>query len=178
MAMLRLMLLRHAKADHPAGVTDHERPLAGRGRAEAAAMGRYMAAAGLLPDLAIVSTARRSQETWDLARSAFAADVDRRNEARIYEASVEGILEVMREVGPDVRSLLLIGHNPGFQALALWLVGKAGAADPVPLRQNYPPAGIVVIDVRVPDWREISSGSGRLERFVTPASLGVTPRAG
>ena len=84
----------------------------------------------------------------------------------------------MREVGPDVRSLLLIGHNPGFQALALWLVGKAGAADPVPLRQNYPPAGIVVIDVRVPDWREISSGSGRLERFVTPASLGVTPRAG
>jgi len=172
------MLLRHAKADHPPGVQDHERPLAGRGRTEAVAMGRYMAAAGLVPDLVIVSTARRAQETWGCLRPAFAVDLDQRNVARIYEASAGGILEVLRETGPDVRSLLLVGHNPGFQNLALWLAGRPGGADPVPLRQNYPPAGLVVIDFEVPGWREISSGSGRLERFETLASLGVAPRAG
>ena len=178
MAILRLMLLRHAKTDHPPGAEDHERPLAGRGRTQAAAMGRYMAAAGLVPELVIVSTARRARETWDVARPAFAVDVDQRNEVRIYEASAGGLLEVLRQTSPDVRSLLLVGHNPGFQSLALRLVGDAAGAEVLRLRQNYPPAGLAVIDFGLLGWRDLSEGSGHLERFATPASLGGTPLAG
>src|SRR5689334_20311557 len=113
--MRRLMLLRHAKSAWPDGVEDHERPLAERGRVAAPLMGRYMAEHGLLPDFAIVSTARRAQETWALVAPALGRDTAQRDEARIYEARSEAILEVIRETAAGVRTLLVVGHNPGFQ---------------------------------------------------------------
>lgn len=168
--MRRLMLLRHAKSDRPAGVDDHDRPLAERGRHEGAAMGRHMAAAGLAPDLAIVSTARRAQETWQVVRPAFAGDIDERAERRLYEASARSILHVAREAGADVRTLLLIGHNPGFHELALALIGKAEPGELARLRQGYPTAALVVIDFDLEGWRDLATGAGRLERYLTPKS--------
>ena len=73
--MRRLMLLRHAKSAWPDGVDDHERPLAKRGRTACALMGRYMVDEALLPDLTIVSTARRARESWELVRPAFGQDI-------------------------------------------------------------------------------------------------------
>ena len=97
--MRRLMLLRHAKSAWPDGVDDHERPLAKRGRTACALMGRYMVDEALLPDLTIVSTARRARESWELVRPAFGQDIVERDEPRIYEASASAILDVVRETG-------------------------------------------------------------------------------
>jgi phosphohistidine phosphatase len=170
--MRRLMLLRHAKSDWPEGTDDHQRPLAKRGRETSPLIGIYMAQKGLMPDLAIVSTARRAKETWKRARPAFKHDIVQRNEPRIYNASAKAILDVINETAPDVKVLLLVGHNPGLQDLALKLIGKGSQSDLSRLHRKYPTAGLVVIDFDVKRWRDVSDGLGRLEWFETPKSIG------
>ena len=170
--MRRLMLLRHAKSDRPAGVDDHERPLARRGRQDSTRMGRYMAAQSLRPDLAIVSTARRARETWELARPAFDAQISQQDESRIYEASAASILDVVHEADSSMHTLLLVGHNPGFHDLIIELIGTARKAELARLRQKFPTAGLVVIDFDIDLWSQASMAGGRLERFETPKSSG------
>ncbi len=169
--MRRLMLLRHAKSDRPDGVGDHERPLARRGRHVCPLMGIYMVEEGLLPDLARVSTAFRARETWELVSAAFRKDIDQIDEARIYDASAKVILDAIKETAPDVKTLLLVGHNPGFHELALKLIEGGSEADLARLQRKYPTAGLVVIDFNANDWSDISEGHGQLERFVTPKSI-------
>ena len=171
--MYRLMLFRHAKSDRPEGVDDHERPLAKRGRKACPLMGRYMADEGLVPDLAVVSTARRARETWELARPAFGRDIVQQDEPRLYHTPAGTLLDVIRQTEPGIGTLLLVGHNPGMHDLALKLIGKASRSDLSQLRLRYPTAGLLVIDFKIANWSEASEGSGRLERFETPKSVGA-----
>lgn len=170
--MRRLILLRHAKSDWPANVEDHERPLAARGRQASLIMGGYMAQERFLPDQVFVSTARRTQETWDLAQTAFGRNIARTDAQRLYDASADTILEVVRQTPSDVRTLLVIGHNPGLQELALELIGAEGQPDLSHLRRKYPTAGLVVIDFDIERWSEVDKGIGRLDRFTTPKRVG------
>jgi phosphohistidine phosphatase len=170
--MPRLMLLRHAKSAWPESVEDHERPLSGRGRQAASLMGRFMADRGLLPDMAFVSTARRAQETWQLLSPAFPELVRRRDERRIYESSAEAILKVIKSTPPSVGVLLVVGHNPGLQNLALLLAGPEPSAAVGQLRKKYPTAGLAVIDLDGHNWKKLAEGGGRLVRFETPKSIG------
>jgi phosphohistidine phosphatase len=169
--MHRLMLFRHAKSAYPAGVEDHERPLAERGRNAAPQIGRYMADHGLVPELAVVSTARRAQETWRLAADALGRGVPQKDEKRIYEAGSAAILDVIRSTKASVATLLLVGHNPGFQDLALELIGDGDKDDLARLRKKFSTAGLAVIDFDLKHWSDVSSAGGRLERFVTPKSI-------
>ena len=170
--MRRLMLLRHAKSAHPAGGSDIDRPLAPRGREAAPRIGAYLRDEGLFPDLVLVSSARRTRETWDLVRPAL-GDVAARLEPRIYEAPADRLLAVVREVEPDVRALLMIGHNPGFADLARWLVGDGDRHASTRLSRKYPTAGLAVIDFPVDSWARVDGRAGRLDRFVTPKTLGA-----
>lgn len=131
-----------------------------------------MAQKGLRPDLAIVSTARRAQETWELALPAFVQDIVQRSEARVYESTAETLLEIIGETGSDVHTLLLVGHNPGLQDLALKLVPNGNRSAYLRLRRKYPTAGLLVIDLDIGGWSDASEGLGRLERFDTPKSIG------
>src|SRR5690606_22086544 len=115
--MRRLILLRHAEADRPEGVTDHERPLSSHGRKQGAEMGKHLARQERLPQLAVVSSARRTQETWNLIPIATRQAIKYRDEPRIYEASLGILIQVVGQTPDDVDTLLLIGHNPGFEAL-------------------------------------------------------------
>ena len=164
----RLLLLRHAKSAWPDGVDDHDRPLGGRGLKAAPLMGRYMAHQGLLPDLALVSTARRTQETWALAGAELPDDIARRDVGEIYEAAADRIAAVVRGVDASVRTLLVVGHNPGLQELAIDLVGDQERLAGV--SEKFPTGALAVIDFTVA-WRDVAAGSGVLERFVVPRSL-------
>lgn len=170
--MLRLLLLRHAKAAWPAGVLDVDRPLAGRGREASVTMGNYIKSECLAPDLAIVSPARRTQETWEIVHPII-GEVPSRQDGRIYEAPVSRLVTVLQEVEPEVRTLLLIGHNPGFEDLASLLIGEGDMDGILRLGAKYPTAGLAVIDFPHESWSEVKRKSGRLERFVTPKSLGA-----
>jgi phosphohistidine phosphatase len=166
--MLRLMLLRHAKSAWPEGVEDHERPLATRGKEAAVVMGSYLEAQDLVPDLAVVSTARRAQETWALACAEFPGTIERRDEKRIYEAGAPAILDVIRRTPARVKALLLVGHNPGFEDLARMLAAEGEPDAMARLRKKYPTAGLAVIDLAGQRWKLVAAGEGELERFVTP----------
>jgi phosphohistidine phosphatase len=169
--MLRLLLLRHAKAGSASGTMDLDRPLSQRGQGAAALMGGYLKNEGLAPDLVLVSPARRTQETWDLVRPLL-GDAKTREDERIYEAPALRLLGVVQETGPEVRTLLMIGHNPGFEDLAKLLSGDGDPDAIGRLGRKYPTAGLAVIDFPQESWAEVQPGAGRLERFTTPKSLG------
>ena len=166
----RLMLLRHAKSDWPGGVADRDRPLAPRGRHDAPRMGEEMARRGLRPDLALVSTARRTLETFALV-SPFLGPLEERFEAAIYEAQPETILGVVRAVADEVETCLVIGHNPGLELLAGFLIGEGSHRLRDRLGEKFPTTALAVIDFPDGDWRTIGRGTGRLSLFLTPADI-------
>ncbi len=169
--MLRLRLFRHAHAERPADVIDHERPLSDAGHEQAGKMGKYIAAQGLLPDLVIVSTARRTQQTWADAVAAGELSVPKSDESRVYESSAGDLLEVLRQQDARNQSIMLVGHNPGMERLAAWLIGAGDSAALARLQREFVVAGLAVIDFPIADWAGLDVQSGRLERFETPESV-------
>ena len=168
--MRRLLLLRHAKSAYPAGVSDIDRPLAPRGLKAAPLIGAYVAQEGLRPDRAMVSPARRTQETW-AAVAPFLDGTAQETVPSLYEASAGRILDAVRSASDAAASLIVIGHNPGLGDLALRLAGE-GPRDPMrELREKFPTAALAVIAFEAESWEAVGYGAGRLERFVRPRQL-------
>ena len=169
--MLRLMLFRHAHADRPDDVTDHERPLSPKGREQAQKVGAYIGEQQLAPDLAIVSTSKRTQETWAHAVQAGQFQSTKVDEPRVYESSAGDLLEVIRQQSADNSRIMLVGHNPGTERLAAWLIGDGEPAALKRLQQEFVVAGLAIIDFDATSWADIDVQSGRLERFETPDTV-------
>jgi phosphohistidine phosphatase len=165
--MRRLILMRHAKSNWAEpGQRDHDRPLNKRGKRGAAAIGAWLKAKGHLPGHALVSNARRTQETWagvvkviGPAPTAYVPE--------LYGAGEEAILVVLR-AAPDVETLLVLGHQPGIGACAARLLaGPSADAD----FAKFPTGATAVIDFEVEDWKDAGWGGGALADFVVPRSL-------
>ena len=170
--MRRLMILRHAKAERfAAGGRDHDRALNERGREDARKIGDYMARHGLVPDRVVVSPAIRTRETWEHAALSFPTTVDVAFEQRLYDASPQAILDVIRGASADVHGLLLVAHNPGLHRTAVLLVGTGDIDARQRLAEKLPTAGLVVIDFAADDWSKLHGNGGRLDRYITPRSL-------
>ena len=170
--MRRLMLLRHAKAVPQGMLADENRPLAERGRSDTPKIAEFAASRGLLPDLALVSPALRTRETWELFAAALPAQPVDRTEPRLYSAPTERILYLVREIGAEVRALLLVGHNPGLEDLARVLTGSGDTDALIRFGGTMPTASLAVIDMPG-EWENLQPRTGRLEFFVTPKSLGA-----
>jgi len=170
--MRRLMLLRHAKAVPQGALADENRPLAERGRQDMAAIAAFVASRSLTPDLALVSPAIRTRETWDLLLPAFAVAPPHRFDPRLYAASAERILDLVRETDEEAGTLLLVGHNPGFEDLARLLAGSGETGALIRFGGAMPTASLAVIDLSG-DWAVAEPRTGRLEIFATPKSLGT-----
>jgi phosphohistidine phosphatase len=168
----RLILFRHAKSSWSEGLEDHERPLADRGRRAAPVIGHYLAKARLQPDLVLVSTARRAQETWSRALRAMKGPIEARNTKEIYAASAERLLDVIHGVDASVGTLMLVGHNPGLEELSRMLMKDLGGDPGKRMREKYPTAAIAVLSFDVESWADVAVESGSLDRFVTPKSIG------
>jgi len=165
------MLFRHAHAARPTDVVDHERPLSAEGHEQAARMGAYLFAAGLVPDMAVVSTARRTQETWNDAVAAGGLTAPKTDEGRVYESAAGNLLEVLRSQDAGHRRIMLVGHNPGMERLAAWLIGEADRAALSRLQREFVVGGLAVIDFQLEDWSQLDVQGGRLERFETPDTV-------
>jgi phosphohistidine phosphatase len=170
--MRRLLLFRHAKAERPEpGARDHDRKLAERGREQAALIGAFMAHHRLVPDHVIVSTSRRTRETWELAATTVGASPTVAFDERIYDASTDRILTVIMETPQAVEGLLVVGHNPGLHDLARLLIASGEPELRERLNEKLPTAGLVVMDFAVEGWDKVHKRSGRLEVYVTPRTL-------
>lgn len=169
--MRRLLLLRHGKADRHSAGGDRERPLTGRGEADARRVGEFLHEAGMTPDLAVASNARRAKQTLERALEAFPGHVTHLIENTIYLATREHLVEVLRQTPDKVRTLLAVGHNPGFAELADWAAGSGEAEELGHMRSSYPTAALAVLDFEAEHWAEVRKGAARLQKFVTPAAL-------
>jgi phosphohistidine phosphatase len=170
--MRHLFLLRHGKAAWLEGVMDHKRPLAPRGQFAVPLMAARLKALAPSIDHTLVSDALRTQETFALVREVLPALEQQRCPA-IYEARPGALLALVRDLPETATHVLMIGHNPGFHALALALAdpatSEAGALSR--LERKLPTAGLVHLVFAQP-WHTIGQESARLADFITPAMFG------
>lgn len=174
--MKRLLLLRHAKTvPAGAGSDDHERELMARGREDAPRLGRYIRTCGYDPELILSSTSRRTVETVELVTEELpsASRIDYME--ALYLAEPEVILSVIRLAPDKIRSVMVVGHNPGLEHVASLL-----AREPVKrkerdrfdlLEEKFPTAALAVLDFDVDRWRDIAPGEGVLKDFIRPRDL-------
>ena len=157
--MAHLILLRHAKAESSSSTgRDHDRALTERGHRDAAIMGRVLAQAGFAPDLALVSTARRAQETWEGVSTAFPA-ARAAHERNLYLATAEQLAEAARD-HEAAGHLMIVGHNPGLHELALQLLGRGGGE-----LESFPTAAAAVFEIKAGE-------PARLQRMLLPRDHG------
>ena len=160
----RLVVMRHARAESFAP-DDAQRHLTDRGRAEASARGRWLSEAVGPPELAMVSSAVRTRETWELVAEALGADSEVRLEDALYGASPDAVLDLLRALPESVGSVLYLGHNPTAADLAVEL-GDGSAAPTVLARLagGLPTAGVAVFRL-AGTWAELGPGSCTLTAY-------------
>ena len=151
-----------------ADLADHDRPLAGRGRRAADEIANHMREEAVAPDLVLCSTARRARETCERIRPALGG-APVRYEPGLYGASATSLLERLRGLPDDVGSVLLIGHNPAIEELALTL------ARPSPRRRElgarFPTGALATLTGPLPSWRSLDHDTAELVAFVRPRDL-------
>jgi phosphohistidine phosphatase len=171
--MHQLLLLRHAKAvaEGP-GLPDPARPLTARGRRDALAMGRALHALGLQPDLVLASSARRIQETLECLEPWPEAPLIETID-RLYLASAPEILRLVNEVAETVRSVMVIGHNPGLRACAVLLAAPGSGPERARrvLAEGLPTGTLVEFGCGGA-WAHLAAGQARLARVLLPRDLG------
>ena len=166
MAARRLLLIRHAPA--AAGPGDVERPLTERGERNATAIGTWLFRAGLAPDRVLVSPARRAVQTWERAGGELPAAPGPIVDDRIYDNTVDALLGAIRETPEDVRTLVVVGHNPSVGELAGVLDdGQGEAAVRRDVHAGFP-AGAVVVFVLAMPFAAIAPCAATLRDFAVP----------
>lgn len=139
--MSTLIVLRHGKSDWSGGEPDCLRPLARRGRRQVPEAGRWLADHVGAIDLAVVSPAERTRETWRLAAAELAVLPPVREDDRVYAGTADSLLIVLRELPHEVETVVMVGHNPGVEELVASLTGRW-----VPM----PTSALAVIDLPGP----------------------------
>jgi len=167
--MKRLFLLRHAKSSRKdSGLPDHDRPLAGRGRRASKAMAAYMEEHGVAPALVLCSTATRARQTLDGVAPGLGGSSEIHIESELYEASAAGLLSRLQRIGDAVPSVMLVGHNPSIERLALDLAH--GGADLAELDDKYPTGALATLEFDRA-WSALEPDTARLVGFVKPRDL-------
>lgn len=166
--MGRLYLLRHARAAWAEpGTRDFDRPLTGAGHRESQAVGAYMASRDYRPAIVICSPALRAIETWQgIAGLLGCRQGDAILAEQLYSSDAKGYLGIVRGHG-EAGSILLVGHNPMIEDLAIALTSGSETEPHAALASGFPTAGLAVVNFDTP-LSTASPGAGRLEAFVNP----------
>ena len=164
----RVLLLRHAKSSwKDPDLTDHDRPLARRGREAAKLMAGYLRQHRMSPALVLCSSAARATQTLDHLTPVLRGS-EVRIEAGLYDASGRDLLDRLREVPEPTASVMLIGHNPAIEDLAGQLAGRGSALER--MAGKFPTGALAALEFSG-RWRNLGPGKGRLADFATPGDL-------
>lgn len=160
-----LYVLRHAKSswDDPAE-RDHDRPLSPRGHRAVRLLNRYVQDNEIRPELVLCSTARRAVETLE----GVDPPGERVIEAPLYGAGYVQLIERLRQVPPELGSVMLIGHNPAMQVLVLALTRSTDGLEDI--GRKYPTGALATLRFAVP-WSELDSGTAELIDYIRPKAL-------
>lgn len=170
--MLTLTLLRHAKSswDTP-DLDDIDRPLAPRGLKAAVKMGRALDQRGPNIELILCSPAKRTRQTCDLVLPEIAATPAVHFDDALYHGLPEMLLSRVQTQGEQARHVLLIGHNPGLEILAVRLTQSGPPEAIAAMTQKFPTAAAAQLAFDVPTWRDLGAATGNLTYFITPRAL-------
>ena len=165
MAGRTLLLMRHAKSAYPAGVTDHDRPLAPRGMREAGLAGEWLRSHAPQIDAVLCSTATRTRET--LAHAGLDAPVT--FSERLYDAVPGTVIDVINDVDENVGTLLVIGHEPAMGQVSLGLASAEDTNEKASqqISTKFPTSAIAVLRTGEP-WHRLEPGSAALVGFHVP----------
>lgn len=156
--------MRHAKAESW-GENDHDRRLSEEGRADAAAAGQWLAEQGFTPDHALVSSASRTQDTWDAVSAGAGWSVTPVFDDGLYSAGPDTALDLMRETPAEARSLFVIGHNPTVAYLAQMLDdGEGDPAASADMAGGYPACALTVLTFEG-SWSDLAMASASVTAF-------------
>jgi phosphohistidine phosphatase len=162
-------LLRHAKSDwSDQTLPDHARPLAPRGRRDAKRIANHLRRHEIEPTLVLCSSAERTRRTLDLVRPALGA-APAQIEDELYAAASLQLLERLRALPEQSASVLVIGHNPGLQELALVLATPSRTRGL--LEAKFPTAALATLSVPHATWAQLAAGDAELTGFVIPKQL-------
>lgn len=165
----RLVLLRHAKSEHPEGVVDHARPLSLVGRRQATKVGSGLAAAELVPDLVLCSSSLRTRQTWDVAGTSLGAEPPVEYLDELYDAGVDAVLAAVRAADEVARVVLVVGHEPTMSHTASVLAGP-GSDDATVSRVHVGvPTGSWSVLAPFGAWADLKRGGARLLRLHVPS---------
>lgn len=168
--MRTLYLLRHAKSSHDdPTLADHDRPLAPRGIKATPVVADHLRDAGVVPDVLLCSSARRTRQTLELLGDAVPAECDVRIEDGLYQASADALLERVRALPDGAPRAMLIGHNPALERLARVLAASGERLDR--MTKKFPTAALATLEAPIDRWSDLAPGSARLAGFVRPKDL-------
>lgn len=176
--MRQLLLFRHAKTerDSPTG-QDHDRELTERGRSDAIAVAQTLTRLKLVPDTALVSTARRAVETWELAAPHLSPQPKVQIDPDLYLASTAQLLHAVHGMtGSREKRLMIVAHNPGLHECALSLAADGERSALEELGQNMPTGAVAVLSFDIKDWNDVAFRSGHLQRLIVPRELRDDPK--
>jgi phosphohistidine phosphatase len=143
--MKTLLLMRHAKSSwSESGLADHDRPLNKRGKQAAPEMGRLLRKEGLVPDLILCSTARRSRQTAEAVAQACGYEGTVESQRDLYYSDAACYTDILRHLPDRVNCVLLVGHNPESEELLEMLTGSA---------ERMTTAAIAHIDLPIAHWQ-------------------------
>lgn len=170
--MKRLTLLRHAKSswDDPVA-RDFDRPLNAKGHRAGRTVGQEMRRLELSFDAVVASPAARVVETLEEVAQGFGTALTAHFDQRIYLASLDALLDVVHGTDDSIGSLLLVGHSPGLERLALHLAGVKDKPLCRSVEEKYPTGALIEISLPVDHWRDANHGEGTMTRFVRPRDL-------
>lgn len=170
--MKTLTLLRHAKStwDDPVA-RDFDRGLNKRGRLAARAIGKAMRAEGLRFDHVVASPAVRVTETVTGVADGYGSSLKAQFDLRVYLAPVSALIEIVQHIDDGRDHLLIIGHNPGLENLALVLTHDDGNGLRGEIAIKYPTAALTQISLPVERWSQVDEGVGTIARFIRPRDL-------
>lgn len=158
-----LILLRHAKSDwRDESLADIDRPLSERGRKNAVKVGKWLHHNNLMPDYIMASPARRVQQT--LKRLCAECSTEAHYLDELYLADLNTLQQLLAEA-PDVKRLMIIGHNPGLERLFNFLDSHSESESHL-----FPTASLAHF-VLPDDWQQLQSGDGRLIQFMRPKDM-------
>ena len=166
--MKHLTLIRHAKSSREQSLLrDIERPLSPRGTADAPLIARHLRAMpNFAPDALVTSPAVRARTTARIIQQEAAlTHLLLQEEPRIYEAPVNTLATVLRELSDTLQNVLMFGHNPGLENLANWLCGQRAIYG---LRTG----GVIMLALEVASWTEVRLGCASLITYFYPAQIG------
>lgn len=162
--MKSIVIARHAKSDWSTGLSDHDRPLNGRGREDAPRMGKALQELAFRPDVILSSTAVRARATADAVARSLSFHEGVRSDAQLYEASYGYVLSAFQRLTDNIQNAILFGHNPTLEQLVTYLLQMQGGI-------VLPTSGMVCLEANIQKWSELQPGQCQLKWFWIPKLL-------